>query len=168
MLHDNVQVAETNTGFGLVALSEIQEGEKIWWEGGFEVQSYTRAQVAELEPAVAMLLYWNGTHYIFTPKESSNHWNHNCNPNTWWEGETIVARRRIRAGEEITMEYALEETTDMPANRFEVCRCGTSKCRGTILPDDLVRYPYLREEYAGHMPPWTEAWLAEQLSLKQK
>ena len=32
--------------------------------------------------------------------------NHSCDPNTWLEGLNLVARRDIRRGDEITVEYA--------------------------------------------------------------
>ena len=64
------------------------------------------------------------------------HWrpiNHACDPSAWLEGLDVVARRDIRAGEEITLEYATfydERMPDFP------CGCGSPACRGTIRGDD--------------------------------
>jgi D-alanine-D-alanine ligase len=68
--------------------------------------------------------------------------NHSCEPNAWLEGLDVVARRAIRSGEEITMDYATFMNEAMPS--FE-CFCGSSRCRGTIhgsdhLADFVDRY----------------------------
>jgi len=63
----------------------------------------------------------NGTHYI----------NHSCNPNAYMKtlyGHVLFfARRDIKAGEEITVDY---EETLLPDSRR--CHCGAENCRGTI------------------------------------
>ena len=72
--------------------------------------------------------------------------NHSCEPNCepWLvEGRrgpasdrvVIQARRRIRAGEELSYDYGI--TTEGPVTAAErrmwKCRCGASTCRGTML-----------------------------------
>jgi len=66
--------------------------------------------------------------------------NHSCTPNcVTHEDERgrvlIEARRAIRMGEELTYDYRL--TVDGRLTRREraqyACRCGTSKCRGSLL-----------------------------------
>ena len=63
----------------------------------------------------------NGTHYI----------NHSCDPNAYMKtlhGHVLFfARRDIKAGEEITIDY---EQTLLPNSRR--CHCGAQNCRGTI------------------------------------
>ena len=63
----------------------------------------------------------NGTHYI----------NHSCDPNAFMKtlhGHVLFfARRHIKAGEEITIDY---EQTLLPNSRR--CHCGAQNCRGTI------------------------------------
>ena len=63
----------------------------------------------------------NGTHYI----------NHSCDPNAFMmnlHGHILFfARRDIRAGEEITVDY---ETTLHDDHKR--CTCGAATCRGTI------------------------------------
>jgi uncharacterized protein len=63
----------------------------------------------------------NGTHYI----------NHSCDPNAYMKtlhGHVLFfARRDIKAGEEITVDY---EETLLPDSRR--CHCGAGNCRGTI------------------------------------
>src|SRR5206468_1992402 len=63
----------------------------------------------------------NGTHYI----------NHCCHPNAYMKtlyGHVLFfARRDIRPGEEITIDY--EQTLHPDSKR---CFCGAKNCRGTI------------------------------------
>jgi SET domain-containing protein len=47
----------------------------------------------------------------------------------------IEARRSIKAGDELLYDYQYERTDDHTEEdeRFYACRCGSSKCRGSIL-----------------------------------
>jgi SET domain-containing protein len=65
--------------------------------------------------------------------------NHSCDPNcqAFIEGDRIFiyALRTIEPDEELSYDYGYERSEDMDAEdeaRY-VCRCGTRKCRGTIL-----------------------------------
>ncbi|MFQ5526371.1 MAG: SET domain-containing protein-lysine N-methyltransferase [Thermoanaerobaculia bacterium] len=80
---------------------------------------------------------------------------HSCDPNAWLDGLDVVARRRIKVGEEITLDFATIHNEVMPS--FE-CRCGAEACRGRIrgrdhLEDFVDRYgvhisPYVRQKRA--------------------
>jgi uncharacterized protein len=65
--------------------------------------------------------------------------NHKCDPNcetvTRDSRVFIVATKAIRAGEELGFEYNIGREDDDPENVDEIyaCRCGSPKCRGTIL-----------------------------------
>ena len=65
--------------------------------------------------------------------------NHSCEPNCQANEESdddgelhivIRARRRIRAGEELFIDYRLDVGEDDPS-RYR-CRCGSPHCRGTL------------------------------------
>lgn len=64
--------------------------------------------------------------------------NHSCNPNckTIIHNEEIwyVAKRDIRAGEELSVDYRYEII-----NPIEKCRCNSRKCRGYILAKRYVK-----------------------------
>lgn len=76
--------------------------------------------------------------------------NHSCDPNAWLTGQDIVARRDIRTGEEITMDYATFCGEGMAAF---ACSCGASACRGTVCGDDF-RLPALAARYGDHVSGW--------------
>jgi SET domain-containing protein len=72
--------------------------------------------------------------------------NHSCQGNCEAQPTTrgrvyIVARRNIKAGEELTYDYRLDlGERDLPhAKEIYPCRCGSSRCRGTMatLPKPL-------------------------------
>ncbi|KAH8605656.1 ATP grasp domain [Trypanosoma vivax] len=59
---------------------------------------------------------------------------HSCEPNMqFMQGRTLtlVAKRKINAGEELTLDYATLCDERMPTF---TCSCGTSECRGVIFP----------------------------------
>lgn len=59
--------------------------------------------------------------------------NHSCDPNTGFAtGETVLfALREIAAGEELTWDYS---TSLSEAGWSLDCCCGSSNCRGVVLP----------------------------------
>ncbi len=76
--------------------------------------------------------------------------NHSCDPDLWWDGSTtLVARRDIKAGSEVTYDYATCEV----AQDFEMnCSCGSSRCRGKISSRDYLD-PDWQRQYGSHLPP---------------
>jgi D-alanine-D-alanine ligase len=77
------------------------------------------------------------------------HWkpiNHSCDPNAWLRGMDLVARRKISAGEEITVDYATfynERMEDF------VCHCRATDCRKIVRGTDY-REPFV-ERYGDHV-----------------
>lgn len=62
--------------------------------------------------------------------------NHSCDSNLWLADEvTLVARRPIAEGEELTVDYALF-TADPYWLLEQPCRCGTAHCRHTVTGRD--------------------------------
>ena len=72
--------------------------------------------------------------------------NHSCDPNAWWEGLDVTARRAIAVGEEITLDYATFHNELMP--EFH-CSCQSPECRKIIHGTDYLQ-PFV-ERYNGHL-----------------
>jgi len=72
--------------------------------------------------------------------------NHSCDPNAWWSGLDIVARRAISEGEEITLDYATFHNELMP--EF-ACFCEAPDCRKIIRGTDYLK-PFV-DRYEGHV-----------------
>lgn len=77
--------------------------------------------------------------------------NHSCDPNCETEVEKgrvfIYALRDIPVGEELHYDYAYERSGDETAEdeRRYQCRCGTAKCRGSIMEPKAT---YLKRQRA--------------------
>ena len=78
--------------------------------------------------------------------------NHSCDPNVWMANAvTLVARRGIPSGAELTTDYALFEAVEDFEAEWE-CQCGSAHCRKRFTGKDW-RIPELQERYAGHFLP---------------
>ena len=72
--------------------------------------------------------------------------NHSCAPNVGILGQIVfVAMRGIRAGEELTIDYAM---FGADAKRMR-CGCGAATCRGVVTAADWRRKD-LQRKYAGY------------------
>ena len=77
--------------------------------------------------------------------------NHSCDSNLWMrDALTLEARRDIAAGEEVTIDHALQTSL---ANWEMACHCGSSRCRKLVRGDDWMR-PELQDRYRGHFSPF--------------
>jgi hypothetical protein len=94
--------------------------------------------------------------YLFSPSEDATDWiNHACDPNCGFLDEvTLVALRPIEAGEEITFDYAMSDSTEY--DEFD-CGCGSSMCRGVVRAQDWL-LPAL-QRYAQYFSPYLRAKL---------
>ena len=83
--------------------------------------------------------------------------NHSCDPNLGIRGEiTFVAMRDIRAGEELTHDWAMTDDDDYSVE----CNCSASNCRQILTGKDWQR-PDLQRRYAGYF----SAYLACKIAL---
>lgn len=83
------------------------------------------------------------------PSEDPADWspiNHSCDPNAWWDGLNIVARRPISEAEEITLEYATFHNELMPDF---ACSCQSQNCRLVIRGTDFL-LPFM-DCFEGHV-----------------
>ena len=92
------------------------------------------------------------------------HINHSCDPNAYALYQPghcyLVARRDIRAGEEITCDYNVNLTggTAWP------CRCGAARCRGLVAGDFFQLPPEIQREYRPLLAEWFVRRHAERLA----
>ncbi|WP_371870635.1 SET domain-containing protein [Isoptericola cucumis] len=141
-------------GEGLFARDQILSGELVARFGGRLVSD---AGLADLFRAAAT----SGTYVdtvsvgeavnLVLPEGDPLHaGNHGCEPTTWWaDPYTLVARRDVAAGEELTLDYAT--ITDDPGFVLD-CRCGSPRCRGRVTGRDW-RLPELQRAYGDHWVP---------------
>lgn len=78
--------------------------------------------------------------------------NHSCAPNAGFKGQIfMVAMQPIRAGEEITCDYAMVMHANPQSTTFfnMECQCGHPNCRKLITEDDWQQ-PDLQRRYDGY------------------
>jgi D-alanine-D-alanine ligase len=159
--HKNWHVAlDSNNRYGMYALEYIEAGSVI---------DVHEEQPHVLVSEMHVRKNWNAEQqqwfseyaYPLTDKvfvswsPDPEHWkpiNHSCDPNAWLEGLDMVARRAIRAGEEITIDYATFYNEQM--DDF-LCHCGTDECRAIIRGTDY-RESFV-DRYGDHVSDYVRA-----------
>ena len=151
-------------GRGLFAIADIAKNEIVAIKGGHIVDRKTlRAKITPvLGPAEIQL---DDDLFIAPVTEEERelsmlYSNHSCDPNLGMRGEiTFVAMREIRAGEELTHDWAMTDDDDYSLK----CNCGVPDCRKTLTGKDWQR-PDLQRRYAGYF----SAYLAHKIALLEQ
>lgn len=151
-------------GLGLFADKSIAAGDIVAIKGGYILHGSTLSDVQErLGPAEVPI----ADGFAIGPLDASErddsmlYSNHSCEPNIGVQGQIIfVAMRDIRAGEELTHDWA---TTDDNDDAMD-CGCGAPGCRGTVTGKDW-QIPELQRKYAGYFSWYLERKIARQTSL---
>jgi hypothetical protein len=169
-VHHLVKVeSAAQKGLGLFATGLIQEGEIVAWESADYYQGkedarpgkklMTWAQIEERWPDkrerdhFVAYSYQVGEDLFLIPLREDDlvittYQNHSCDPNTWWADDyTLVARRNIYPGEEVTFDYSTSESLENP--EMPECYCGSPHCRGKLEPHDYLK-PELIASYGSH------------------
>ncbi len=130
-----VEVKDSNNGQGLFAKKKIPKDTVVGRIKGKVVsdEKHDPRYVMELE-----------NNLLLVPKAPFRFLNHSCHPNCElfdWEDETpnpktgvrnlyLGALRKIKPGDELTIDYSWPASVAIP------CQCGSKKCRGYIVDKD--------------------------------
>ncbi len=114
-------------GKGLMASEKIERGELIGYIKGpvmYRENQTLRETFSNPDWVGFKKNYWTD------PEPPFKFLNHSCQANSGVRGtRSVYAVRRIKAGEEITIDYS---TTELDERWFLDCKCGAPKCRHTI------------------------------------
>ena len=150
-------------GRGLFATTDIAKDEIVGVKGGHIV---TREQLEEITPQLGPVEIQIDDDLFIAPvanderEGSMLYSNHSCDANLGIRGEiTFVTMRDIRAGEELTHDWA---TTD-DDNYSVKCKCGAPNCRATLTGKDWQR-PELQKRYSGYF----STYLAKKIARMSK
>lgn len=142
------------SGRGLIAQQPIAAGDTLIVYGGAIVT--TEQLEVELRRAsenggyVDTLALGLDQHLVPDADAIARFGNHSCDPNAWLsDATTLVARRAIRAGEEVTCDYATFSTLPSFSMR---CECATPPCRGSVTGLDW-QSAELQARYRTHWSP---------------
>ena len=146
-------------GRGVFAREKVRAGGLLVVWGGEVVDGEALRAMSEEKYRLALQI--EEDLYLLTTSEGPADWvNHSCAPNAGLQGQVVlVALRDIRAGDEITFDYATSDGS--PYDEFE-CGCGARTCRGRVSGADW-RLAELQERYAGHFSPYLQRRIDESL-----
>jgi hypothetical protein len=159
-VHETVVVRESAiAGRGLFASDHLHEGTVVVRLGGRLVATEElRRLIQTSDRYVDTLTVFEDEHLVLPADTTVHYGNHSCDPNLWHvEPYEIATRRPVRAGEELTLDYATQ--TGAPGFSMPCC-CGAAACRGSVTSDDWRR-PDLQARYRGHWVPALEARIAQ-------
>jgi SET domain-containing protein len=147
-------------GRGLFANTDIAKDEIVAVKGGHIVDRETLRR--EITPGLGPVEIQIDNDLFIAPVNgherelSMLYSNHSCEPNIGLRGEiTFVATRAIRAGEELTHDWAMTDHDDYLIE----CNCGASNCRKMLTGKDWQRSE-LQKKYAGYF----SAYLAKKIA----
>ena len=94
-----------------------------------------------------------------------NFFNHSCEPNAGIKGQIfLTAMRDIKAGEEVTFDYAMTLARTKHAKPYRMnCLCGKALCR-KIITDNDWKIPVLQKKYKGFF----QYFIQEKISIQKK
>ncbi|HUJ29938.1 MAG TPA: SET domain-containing protein-lysine N-methyltransferase [Candidatus Acidoferrum sp.] len=117
--------------WGVFALEDIPAGQRVMEYRG---RRLSIQQAVDLKPPFDRYVVRLSRRWMLDGRiggSGAERVNHSCDPNLSWRRERghifFVSRRRIRAGEELTLRYQYPVKV-----RRVPCRCGSPKCRGTL------------------------------------
>jgi uncharacterized protein len=138
-------------GLGVFAAAPIDHGEIVEVLGGtILTDAQVQAMIDRGERYDGIVLGPNQQLAIDSSWPGS-YGNHSCDPNLWMgDAVTISTRRRVAAGEELTVDYAVFTAT---AGWSMPCRCGSRLCRASS-PVVIGAAVISRRAIAGHFAPF--------------
>ncbi|PYL09785.1 MAG: SET domain-containing protein-lysine N-methyltransferase [Verrucomicrobia bacterium] len=147
-------------GRGLFATADIDKDEIVAVKGGHIVtREFLRREITPKLGAVEIQIDDDLFIAPVTEEErelSMLYSNHSCDANLGVRGEiTFVAMRDIRAGQELTHDWAMTDDDDYSME----CKCGAPNCRRILTGKDWQR-PELQKRYAGYF----SAYLARKIA----
>lgn len=134
---EKLLIRPSQNGTGVFAACDIQKGALVWnWS---DCRRYRSSELPDPYEKDGYLQVGPDTYLgpdgspDGSPKDAGDYVNHSCEPNAEIKVDLplviLVAKRDIRAGEEIGCDYAATMKND-PWTM--VCNCATASCRGTV------------------------------------
>jgi uncharacterized protein len=152
--------ASPTQGIGAFATAPIKQGEPVEIVGGVIMTEAEFRRFQQVTSRFNAIQISEDLHLVedttVTQQREGGSLNHSCDSNLWLADEvTLVARRDIAAGEELTVDYALftaqpDWALDLP------CQCSATACRHHISGNDWM-LPAVQTRYYPHFSPFINA-----------
>jgi hypothetical protein len=139
------------SGKGLFAKEDINPGEVVVvWHGTYA----DKIGAEQAKKNNKLVMQWDDDLFSIEDRGDDDGYfiNHACDSSLWMEDAfSLIARRSIKMGEEITADYALWEADENYISKWE-CGCGSIDCRKKITGKDW-RIKTVQEKYKDHFSP---------------
>jgi len=143
-------------GRSLFASKAVRKGEIVAIKGGHVLDRRTLRRVRRRIAESYMQIddeFYIGAVTGREVRRNKMFLNHSCEPNVGIRGQiTFIALRGIKAGEELTYDWAMEENSPTRVR----CGCRARRCR-TILTGSDWRIPRLQRKYRGFFSAYLQA-----------
>lgn len=147
------------SGDGIFVNNDIKKGEVLMIFGG---EIVSKKNLTEKKYRLQTAFPISQDEFIVLPVSNTQdtideYLNHSCNPTAWLIDEvTVVARRNIKKGQEITVDVATWDIDEEWLFSDDgLCYCGKKICRKILNPQDYKR-PELQKRYKGHFSPYIQ------------
>jgi hypothetical protein len=156
---------------GVFARADIRKGERLAIFGG---RVMLIDDMYGLPPKMQSYTMQIEERFVLGPAgpdpEDTDFFNHSCDPNSGFSGQVfLVAMRDIRAGEEVTFDYAMTVSESVGSDMVFClhCACGSPFCRKTITEQDWM-IPELQNRYRGYFSPYIQDKIARLNEVRQR
>ena len=139
-------------GKGMFACRNIKKDEiVIIWGGNF----VTKKKLQKINKKNKIIIQVDDNLYSIEnrnqPDDDTYFMNHSCEPNVWMkDGVTFVAKKNIKKGEELKIDYSMFESKNY-VSKWN-CNCRSKICRKKITGKDYL-IPELQKRYKNHFSP---------------
>ncbi len=152
---------------GIFSTQSIKKGEVVMIWGGEVVQ---KSIFDENKYRIQSVIPINEDLYLALPVSDTSesideYLNHSCDPSSWLIDEvTVVARRNIKKGEEITLDSATWDSDgEWEYTEEGKCSCNSKECRKILTHNDWKRMD-LQKKYKNHFSPYLEKRIQQNFS----
>lgn len=154
-------------GWGVYATKPLKKNELVAVAGGYVM---TLSEIKKLPKRLEYFSFQIEEQLYFGVKKSNEveddcRFNHSCAPNLGQRNQlSLVALRDIKAGEELTFDYAMTLCRINGAPLFKMkCYCNKQECRRVITDEDW-KIPQLQKKYGSYFQPF----ILEKIKLRNK
>ena len=147
-------------GAGVFATRDIKQGEHIFYKDLTKLKRYTVQEIDDNPDLDGDHADYVGNGKYVIDDSPFSYMNHSCEPSCYCKMSSIAikdiyALRDIKAGEELTHDYAATAVDQFAGNGFWVldCKCGSENCRGKVTGDFFDLPPELQRKYYSNLAP---------------
>lgn len=139
------------SGKGLFAIENLFPGEVVVvWHGRYT----DRKEAKRAKREGKLVMQWDVDLFSVEDRGDDEGYfiNHSCDSNLWMEDAyTLIVRKTIKAGQEITADYVLWEADKDYVSKWE-CNCRMAKCRKRVTGVDW-KSKGVQSMYKNHFSP---------------